>query len=142
MNWDYTAGLFDGEGSAILSLSHGYVIPHVRIASSSEGFRQVIQLFLSREGIRSSNQSHKVKLGTTGYIQIGSWSDCEKFIDNIENRVIEKRQKVKVFRKALLLYKAITANNESTANHLSEFDAIRKELHSTSSKGRHQLKPW
>lgn len=141
MNWDYIAGLFDGEGSVSIAFHKSLKI-EVKISSSSEEFRKAIRSFLKDSDIVSRSWSEQVKLGTTGGVSIASWEDATKFIKEIEDKIVEKKEKVRIFKKALVLHNALKEKGDKIVDHFPEFDAIRKELHKTSKKGKKELVDW
>lgn len=98
VNWDYMAGLFDGEGSITLTHPSKYQVePHIRIASSSPSFRKEIIKFFTGENIRTSE--------TIISVAIENWEGCEKFIKELDGKLVEKQKKAELFKKVYCFVK-------------------------------------
>lgn len=113
MNWDYIAGLFDGEGSIQIKdypdRSQGRGISLMIGITDGDALDQLKE-FLEKRNIKSSVYHRVVLRGKEKkpiqWWQISNKWDATKFLEAIKNRVIVKRGKV---LEALEFRKKLTA---------------------------------
>ena len=105
MNLQYIAGFFDGEGSASLVISkrekstYGYTFkPKIDIIQKTKGILWRISNFLFLGRVRKANSN-------IYSLTIRRYNECLKFIHYLEPLVIEKREQLRLLKKAIKILK-------------------------------------
>jgi hypothetical protein len=152
MNWDYLAGLFDGEGCVTLIWNHGSMFLSWRISSSDIPFLQEIKTFLENQGFHpyiggSDKMYHATNTDkwfkVAHYVLLTNWKECEAIADILLPLVFEKKEQLSLLKEAAILGQQISGKENMRAKALlPKFSVIREKLHLLSKKGRRTLKPW
>jgi len=132
MNWDYLAGLFDGDGSVAIGLrDHKQPIFRFEITSSSEILNQELIKFLNSRKIRVSQTFQTNHLGSSRHLTVQSLGGLTKIVRMLIPRVVEKREQLLILRDAIRV-----------RSDLLQLDSLRRQLHGLSKKGPKTLKSW
>lgn len=142
MNWDYIAGLFDGDGNGTISFCRSRYSYSVRImvklAVSDEVMIPLLN-FLKEENVISYSKEVYNHYGKTKYLEIYKKNSVEIFVKGLLDRCYIKKKGLVILWEALQLKKRIKTKKGRIVNHLKEFDLLRHKLHSLAKKGRKEL---
>lgn len=148
MNWDYIAGLFDGEGNFSLGISHKKIYwsitPQFSL-SGSKSLLESVRAFFESENIQCCTvRGVKNALGHSYNFRMYGWNNCKLVYDKLEGKVIEKIPHLQLFLKAFKLHEEIKITNRqfSDKDEVAKFDSIRHEIHQHAKKGRKLLKEY
>jgi len=152
MNWDYIAGLFDGDGSVAISSSIPSTAPHIKrkryrslkmiisITSINRDFLSKLCEWFEEQGMRATISSAKTR---SPKVQIAAHASVRKFVDNVLPRVHLKKRTLEIMGEALDLRAQLKQDESKTiSGNLHLFNGFREELHSLAMKGRKTLTLW
>lgn len=143
MNWDYVAGLFDGEGCVSFHLTERAFKLRIVFTCSDENLREMLIGFLKDNDIHCVVIPHKNKLGSSVDVAIIRWNSISLLLDSLLDRTSVKRKQLEIAKQILTLRdKAKDEGRGAMLEHSAEFDALRHKLHSLAKKGRKNLKAW
>lgn len=143
MNWDYVAGLFDGEGCVSFHLTERAFKLRIVFTCSDENLRERLISFLRDNDIYCVTIPHKNRLGLSVDVAIIRWKSISLLLDSLVNRTIIKKKQLEIAKQILTLRdKAKDEGRGAMLEHSAEFDVLRHELHSLAKKGRKDLKIW
>ncbi len=140
MNWDYVAGLFDGEGC--ISYQGRVIGLHMDIYFvTAPKILIELQKFFSDQGLTTHIHHFKNPLGESDRLSSQREGITEIIVKQLLPRVIEKKRQLELSLTYFALKKNLKERGEVLLNHLDEFDIIRQEMHALSKKGPRVLKP-
>jgi len=94
MNWDYIAGLIDGEGT--IGINETYNRVYIKISNTHKPTLEKVQIFLKNKGIKSTITINNPKIKNLCYnLIIGGNIGAIRVLTAIQDRVYIKRKKVK-----------------------------------------------
>jgi hypothetical protein len=143
MNWDYVAGLFDGEGCVSFQVDGKKFTLRIVFTCSDENVRELLIDFLKDNDIHCVVVPHKNKLGSSVDVAILRWDSIRLLLDGLLKGTIVKRKHLEIAGQILALRdKAKAEGLGAMLEHGTEFDVLRHKLHSLAKKGRKDLKQW
>ena len=155
MNWDYVAGLFDGDGFVrvyFTKSTHSKVYnPTLSVSIDVSGdVIMPLKRFLVEQGCLpergreegSYTYNYEGAIGEILYIRFHSWGGVEKFVINTLPKAYIKKEQLSLTLDAINLRKKILKNGERICDNLVYFDEIRKELHKLARKGPKTLREY
>jgi hypothetical protein len=147
MNWDYIAGLFDGDGHCTILIknrtepgSFGVGVRLV-IAVSGDGVEPLLE-FLDIHNIQMYKQTIKNPFGESFYIMTASWDNIEKIINNILPCVYIKKPQLQIIKEAINYRKYLKSKKLLIKDNIKKFDLLRHSLHKYAKKGRKNIKKY
>lgn len=141
MNWDYIAGLFDGDGCANFAMKWGKapqsinksisVSPLIQLAVSGDVIEPLSD-FLLKEDIAFLLRNKR----KTEYIIIPRWKSGEKFVKNIIEQCYIKKAPLKLMLEGFELHTQLKKDKATRINkHLDEFQQLRIKISKYGRKG-------
>ena len=152
MNWDYIAGLFDGDGSVAISSATPSTAPHIKrkrykslsiiiqITSIKRDFLTDLCKWFEEQEIKAIISSSKTR---SPKVQITAHASVRKFVDNVLPRIHLKKRTLEIIGSALDLKEQLKKDeNKTISGNLHLFNKFREELHSLAMKGPKTLAVW
>ena len=154
MNWDYIAGIFDGDGHGNLfikqpntSLQRYTTSPLIEMAVSG-GVIVPLRDFLTERGVFPQKRKYGYTTTTTNhwgsakYIKIGSWKGVKTFCENVIPRCYIKKERLVLLLNAVKLREKIIKDKRHNEEFISYFDYYRHEIHKFAKKGKKIIREY
>uniref|UniRef100_A0A6M3LUS2 Homing endonuclease n=1 Tax=viral metagenome TaxID=1070528 RepID=A0A6M3LUS2_9ZZZZ len=156
MNWDYVAGLYDGDGHGNLFLKppndkikqrRFSAVPLIELAVSGDVIIP-LRTFFNELGVFPQKRKYGYTTktsnpwGSAKYIKAGSWKGTKIICENLIPRCYIKKDQLNLLFNAIKLREYIIKNKRHNEDFISYFDYYRHEIHKYAKKGPKKIREY